>query len=83
MPVGVVVVGGDSTRGGVGIMNTGFNYTASHIGIGLGFVHPADAIRSVVNIQIQILVQEDAAAGIALIEYSLESFKVEVKSFHI
>ena len=83
VPVGIVVVGGDSARGAVGILDTGFDYTASHIGIGLGFIHPANAARSVVNIQIQILVQEDVAVGIALIEYSLESFKVEVESFHI
>lgn len=83
VPVGIVVVGGDSTRGGVGILDTGFDYTASHIRVSLGLVHPAESARSVMNIQIQILVQEDAAVGIALIEYSLESFKVEVESFHI
>ena len=83
MPVGIIVVGGDSARSGVGIMDTGFNYATIHIRVSLGLVHPAESARSVVNIQIQILVQKDAAAGIALIEYSLESFKVEVKSFHI
>ena len=83
VPVGIVVVGGDSTRGGVGIVDTGFDYATSHIRVSLGLVHPAESARSVMNIQIQILIQEDAAVGIALIEYSLESFKVEVESFHI
>ena len=83
VPVGIVVVGGYPARGVVGILDTGFDYTASHIAISLGLVHPAESARSIMNIQIQILVQEDAAVGIALIEYSLEGFKVEVKSFHI
>lgn len=83
VPVGIVVVGGYPTRGVVGILDTGFDYTASHMGISLGPVHPAESARSIMNIQIKIAVQEDVAVGIALIEYSLEGFKVEVKSFHI
>jgi hypothetical protein len=83
VPIGIVIVGGDSTRSAVGIVDTGFDYTTSHIGVSLRFVHPADSARSVMNIQIQILIQEDVAIGIALVEDSLQSFKVEVKSFHI
>jgi len=83
MPVGIVIVGGDSTGSIVGIVNTGFNYATIHIRVGLGLVHPAESARSIMNIQIKIAVQEDIAVGIALIEYSLESFKVEIKSFHI
>ena len=83
VPVGIVVVGSNSTRGAVGVMDTGFNYAAIHTTISLGLVHPAESARSIMNIQIKIAVQEDVAVGIALIEYSLEGFKVEVKSFHI
>jgi hypothetical protein len=83
VPVGIVVVSGYSTRGVVGILDTGFDYTASHISVSLRLVHPAESARSIMNIQIKIAVQEDVAVGIALIEYSLESFKVEVESFHI
>ena len=83
VPVGIVVVGGDSARSGVGIMDTGFNYATIHIRVSLGLVHPAESARSIMDIQIKITVQEDVAVGIALIEYSLEGFKVEVKSFHI
>jgi hypothetical protein len=83
VPVGIVIVSGYSTGSVVGILDAGFDYIASHIGVSLGLVHPAESTRSIMNIQIQILIQEDAAVGIVLIEYSLESFKVEVKSFHI
>ena len=75
MPVGIIVVSGYSMGVTVGVMDAGFDYTASHIGIGLGFVHPTHTICSVVNIDIEIMIQKNAALGVALIEYGLEIFK--------
>ena len=83
VPVGIIVVSGYSTWGVVGILDAGFDYATSHIAVSLRLVHPAESARSVMNVQIKIAVQEDAAVGIGLIEYSLEGFEVEVKSVHI